>query len=510
MQWKYLNYAMFIHYGLYSLLGGIYKGKKVTKGYSEQILSFAKIPKNEYEELASRFTCDNFNAAEIVSLAKKAGMKYLIITSKHHDGFCLFKTSTTTYNTYDRGAKRDLVLELSEECKRQKIGFGIYFSWIDWHYKYALPISKHNSDAITKKHFQYSLDQVRELCTNYGKLVEFWFDMGSPTLAQSQEMRELVKSLQPECYINGRIWNNQGDFVTTSDNKFPTKNLGSPWQLPGSIYPDTWGYREWQERGSVNEKANALFQDYARTLSLGGSYLLNIGPKGDGSIVEFEKDVLLGIKSLIDRFTFITKPKSAFNLRENGALFYNAIRFNYLIFPNNGFKFSFPFYLKPTSIKLNSKKISGELQDGLFSIDIPKSDDYQVLSCAAKNMCTIDMPILLLSDKVHRIKMNERPLYTYKGTHYYDMKPIPTEYRAIIRPTKIGFYKITLYRISDKKTHIYFNNKRYAFPANVKKIVLHKKLEITKKMTIRLSTSLSGNKPIEIPSTYSISFKLIS
>ena len=150
-------------------------------------------------------------------------MKYIIITAKHHDGFCLFDTKTTDYNSVKAPAKRDLIAELSQACKKNGLKFGLYFSWIDWNCEYALPISDHNSDKIPPKHQKVNIEQLKELFTNYGPLCELWMDMGAPTKRQSEEVKALAQKIQPDMMINGRIWNDCGDFCTMGDNKFTTR-----------------------------------------------------------------------------------------------------------------------------------------------------------------------------------------------------------------------------------------------------------------------------------------------
>ncbi len=299
--WQELKFGMFIHFGLYSLAGGVWKGEKITRGYSEQILSHGYLSQGDYEKLTEEFSLENFDATGIVTLSKESGMNYLVVTTKHHDGFCLYDTKTTDYNTINAACKKDIIRELSDACKDQGLAFGIYYSWIDWHFPLALPISAHNSDAIPKEHQAYNIQQLTELLTNYGPICELWMDMGAPTKEQSEEVYALVQKLQPQCMINGRIWNDCGDFLTMGDNKLPTVTLDVPWQTPASIYHETWGYRQWQERGDKQEKIHELSNTARQVVSAGGNYLLNIGLMGDGSVEPFEQEVLQGIgKSLQD------------------------------------------------------------------------------------------------------------------------------------------------------------------------------------------------------------------
>jgi len=300
--WQDQKYSMFIHYGIYSVLGGVWDDKPISKGLSEQIQAHAGIYSDTYASVAKRFNPLKWNPDSIVSLAKKAGMKSIVITSKHHDGFCMFKTNTTDFNVVDATPyKRDVLKELAEACKRGGLRFGLYFSLIDWHYPQASPISSSNSDYITPEHVEYNKKQITELLSNYGPVSELWFDMGSQSADESRELRDLVHKLQPNCMIGSRIGNDMGDFTVMGDNQEPDYVIGVPWQSPASFYDETWGYRSWQKRGSEEEKMREKLTSLIRVASRGGNFLLNIGPKGDGSVVDFEKDVLLGIGKWLDK-----------------------------------------------------------------------------------------------------------------------------------------------------------------------------------------------------------------
>lgn len=300
--WQDQKYSMFIHYGIYSVLGGVWEGKEISKGLSEQIQAHAGIYSDTYAGVAKRFNPKDWNADSVVSLAKKAGMRSIVITSKHHDGFCMFKTATTDFNVVDAAPfKRDIVKELSEACKRGGLRFGLYFSLIDWHYPQASPISSSNSDYITPEHVQYNKRQITELLSNYGPISELWFDMGSQNASESKELRDLVHKLQPDCMIGSRIGNDMGDFNVMGDNQEPDYAIGVPWQSPASFFDDTWSYRSWQNRGSEAVKTKEKLSSLIRVVSRGGNFLLNIGPKGDGSVVGFEKDVLLNIGKWLDK-----------------------------------------------------------------------------------------------------------------------------------------------------------------------------------------------------------------
>ena len=266
-KWHQNKYSMFIHFGLYSEYGGVYEGKPVTFGYSEQIQSFAGIFSDWYGDTALKFNPEKFNADEIVALAKEAGMR-----------------STPS--------KRDYVKEISDACRRGGINFAIYFSLIDWHFPHAYPISSHNCDFITPQHHEFTKAQVTELLTNYGPVSELWFDMGSNRPEQSKELYELVHKLQPNCMVSGRLGNGWYDFAVMADNTYPEGALQAPWQSAASMFDETWSYRSWQERGDKHVKAMEKLRSLINVVSHGGNFLLNIGPRGDGSVVEFESEVL--------------------------------------------------------------------------------------------------------------------------------------------------------------------------------------------------------------------------
>jgi alpha-L-fucosidase len=227
------KFSMFIHFGLYSVPAGVWKGQQIGE-YNEQIMAHGKIPKDEYAALAKIFNPVNWNPDSVATLAKAAGMKSIVITSKHHDGFAMYHTKYSDFNVVDATPyKRDILKELAEACRKQGLRFGVYFSLIDWHFPGAMPMSKSNSDSIPPSHHQFNLNQVTELMTNYGSISEVWFDMGKPTLEQSKELAGLVKKLQPNCLVSGRIWNDQGDFAVMGDNASPNFRLGTLWQTPG-------------------------------------------------------------------------------------------------------------------------------------------------------------------------------------------------------------------------------------------------------------------------------------
>lgn len=283
--WREARFGMFIHWGLYAVPAGRWKGERVS-GLGEWIMHRARIPANEYELLADQFNPQGFDAAEWVSLAKRAGQKYLVITAKHHDGFCLFKSSVTDYNIVDSTPfGRDPMIELAQECEKQGLKFGFYYSQTqDWHHP-----GGHGNDwdhEVSRKGFagyieDYVKPQVRELLTNYGPIGVIWFD--TPMIIghlQSQSLLDLVHEHQPDCLVCGRVGNALGDYSSTGDNRIPDIVVQADWETPATIN-DTWGYRSDDENW---KSVGRLIRRLVDIASKGGNYLLNVGPTAEGII----------------------------------------------------------------------------------------------------------------------------------------------------------------------------------------------------------------------------------
>ncbi len=300
--WQDRKFGMFIHFGLYSLAGGMWDGHRVDNGYSEQILANAPIPPAQYEALVGHFDPVNFDADAIAALAKAAGMKFIVVTAKHHDGFNLFQTAQTPYNIVDGTPyHQDIVKQLADACARAGLKFGVYYSTIDWHHPGGNTYIEGNSNPITPAQEAFNVAQLKELMSHYGPISEIWFDMGKPTPAQSTHFAQTVHALQPQAMISGRVWNSRGDFAVMSDNSEPDVGMELPWQAPASMFPETWGYRSWQQRNDLPGKIRENITRLVRVVSQGGNYILNIGPEGDGSVVPYEAQVLHGIGAWLKR-----------------------------------------------------------------------------------------------------------------------------------------------------------------------------------------------------------------
>ena len=299
--WKNMKFGMFIHWGVYSIPAGVWKGKQIEK-LGEQIMRHADISVEDYEEVAKQFNPEKFDAEAIVQLAKNTGMKYIILTAKHHDGFAMFNSKVTNYNIVDfTPYKKDILKELAEACKKHNMKLGLYYSTPDWHFNGSN--QERNPDdgklsvfgKVSKENEDYQVAQLKELLTNYGEIVELFFDMGEPTEAQSKRFAQTIKELQPNCLVNGRVMNNQGDFITMPDNHLPetpVKDLA--WETPGTFY-HTWGYKSWVKGDPLSIQIKKQIRNLSKIVCMGGNYLLNIGPKADGTVVNYERDVLQGI-----------------------------------------------------------------------------------------------------------------------------------------------------------------------------------------------------------------------
>ena len=298
-QWYDNKYSMFIHFGVYSALGGVWEGAPVTVGYSEQIQAHGGIMSDRYEEFARTFNPERWDADSMARLAIAAGMRSIVITAKHHDGFCIYHSAYTPFNIVDfTPFGRDLLKELADACVRHGLNLGLYYSLIDWRLH---PWTSHNANPIAPAHHGFNMNQLTELLTNYGPISELWFDMGSLTPGQSRELYELVRRLQPNCMVSGRLGNNQYDFCVMGDNQYPDFRIDAPWQTPASVFDATWGYRSWQQRDDVAGKTREKLISLISVVSRGGNYLLNIGPRGDGTVVDYEAQVLTGIGRWLQR-----------------------------------------------------------------------------------------------------------------------------------------------------------------------------------------------------------------
>jgi alpha-L-fucosidase len=292
--WREAKFGMFIHWGLYAIPAGTWKGKRIL-GIGEWIMKRAQIPVAEYEQLARQFNPVKFDAAEWVSIARRAGQKYMVITSKHHDGFCLFKSAVSDYSVPDGTPfGRDILKELAQECQKQGIKLGFYYSQTqDWHHPDGdgndwdyNPAEQDFAGYVEK----YVKPQVTELLTHYGPIGLIWYDTPKGmTEEQSQSLMELVHELQPDCLVSGRVGNAFGDYASAGDNRIPDRAVDVDWETPATIN-DTWGFKTYDHNWKSTED---LLHKLVDIVSKGGNYLLNVGPTAEGVIPQPSVDRLL-------------------------------------------------------------------------------------------------------------------------------------------------------------------------------------------------------------------------
>ncbi|MEP6619020.1 MAG: alpha-L-fucosidase [bacterium] len=288
-----VKYGLFIHWGLYAIPAGQWKGRAVP-GLGEWIMNRGKIPVTEYSQLSKQFNPVKFNADAWVTLAKDAGMKYIVITSKHHDGFALFKSGASPFNVVDATPfKRDVLKELAAACAKQGIRLGFYYSQSqDWHEPNGAG-NNWDFQADSLKDYDAYLrgkaePQVKELLTNYGPVALLWFD--TPRMMsgdRAHRFTEIVRSLQPNTLIDGRLGEG-GDYISTGDNVIPSEVGAEAWEVPATLN-HTWGFRsddpDWKSPGDVIFKL-------VDVVSKGGNYLLNVGPLANGEMPHVAQDIL--------------------------------------------------------------------------------------------------------------------------------------------------------------------------------------------------------------------------
>jgi alpha-L-fucosidase len=287
LEWfREARFGMFIHWGLYAVPAGEWKGKLIP-GLGEWIMNRAKIPAKEYELLAPRFNPVKFNADEIVRIARDAGMKYIVITSKHHDGFAMYQSKASKYNIVDATPfKRDPLKELAEAAQKAGIKLGFYYSQTqDWYEPDAVGNDWDYPDE-SKKNFAKYLEekvkpQVTEILTNYGPIGLIWFDTPrNITKEHSQQLVDLVHKIQPNTLVSGRVGHGLGDYDSAGDNQITMGNARRIWETPVTIN-DTWGFK----RDDTNWKpVPILIRQLVQVISQGGNYLLNIGPTAEGVV----------------------------------------------------------------------------------------------------------------------------------------------------------------------------------------------------------------------------------
>jgi len=284
--WHQAKFGMFIHWGLYSLIGR-----------HEWAMENEGIPVAEYEKLAKKFNPKPNAARDWAKLAKRAGMKYMVMTTKHHEGFCLFDTKLTDYCASKQACGRDLVAEYVNAAREQGLRIGFYYSLMDWHHPDGAKCA--NDESARKRFVKYIHGQVRELMTNYGKIDILWYDVNwplTPEQWEAAEMNRMVRELQPDIIINNRTGLPE-DF-STPEQHVRGEPEGRAWEACMTMN-DSWGYHKADDAWKTPKRILRNLITCARD---GGNYLLNIGPKPDGSVPEESVRILNTIGGWMDKY----------------------------------------------------------------------------------------------------------------------------------------------------------------------------------------------------------------
>jgi alpha-L-fucosidase len=274
--WHEAKFGMFIHWGLYSVIG-----------QHEWALEVEGIPLQQYELLARQFKPKPNAARDWARLARRAGQKYMVMTTKHHEGFCMFDSKLTDYCASRQGPGRDLVREFVEAARAEGLRVGFYYSLMDWHHPDGARCQ--NDEAARKRFVAYTHGLIRELMSNYGRIDILWYDVDwplTPEQWESKRMNEMVFDLQPEIIVNNRN-GLDGDFSTPEQEVAAATN-GRSWETCMTMN-DSWGFN----RGDDNWKtAKTIVSNLANCARGGGNYLLNIGPEPDGSVPAASVEIL--------------------------------------------------------------------------------------------------------------------------------------------------------------------------------------------------------------------------
>lgn len=310
--WRQARFGMFIHWGLYAVPAGEWNGQT---NHAEWILTTAHIPVNQYEQFAPQFNPVKFDADEWVRMAKDAGMKYIVITSKHHDGFGLWDSDVSDYDVMDRTPfKRDILKELAVACKDQGVTLCFYYSIMDWHHPDYLPRrdweKRPAEGADFQRYITYMKAELKELVTRYDPAV-LWFDgewEGTWTHEEGLKLYDYVRSLKPEIIINNRVDKGRQGMKGTFDDSQFAGDFGTPEQeIPATGLDYDWescmtmnGHWGWNKHDKGFKSTEDLIRKLVDIASKGGNFLLNIGPKPDGTFPQESIDRLGQIGDWMD------------------------------------------------------------------------------------------------------------------------------------------------------------------------------------------------------------------
>ncbi|MFY0685822.1 MAG: alpha-L-fucosidase [Cyclobacteriaceae bacterium] len=398
--WRDAGFGMFIHWGPYAVPAGVHKGEKIN-GIGEWIMERGKIPVAEYEQYAAQFNPTDYDAREWVRIAKEAGMKYIVITSKHHDGFALWDSKVSDYDVMDFAPiKRDLLAELKQACDEAGIKLGLYHSIMDWHHPDAQAphFPTYNTKEKMNPNFpqyysQYLKPQVKEIIENYDPEI-LWFDgewIPEYTHEQGIEMYNFIRDMKPSILVNNRVdKGRKGMMGMNSEDQVYVGDFGTPeqeileettsfdWEACMTLN-DTWGFKTHDNNW---KSAETLVHNIVDIAAKGGNYLLNVGPTAEGLIPVATVDRLAKVGEwMAVNGEIVYSSRTIEKFKEGEATYYvtdKTGKVSYVIateWPGEQLEFS---HVKPSEnseiIMLGSdQKLNWATTDGKTTVDIPLS-----------------------------------------------------------------------------------------------------------------------------------------
>jgi alpha-L-fucosidase len=308
--WREARFGMFVHFGLGSLTAGMQNGVcHVEPDGPAHQRAMVSAGANEELELAGRFNPVGFDAKEWVRVAKEAGMKWIVFTAKHHDGFCLWDTKLTDFSIARASPfGRDMFKELAEACSEEGMRLGFYYSQrTDYHHPDGGNFQRYDlaKQSHTRYLREYVKPQLRELLTNYGPIAVVWFDTGTPTPELAMELKQHIREVQPDAIVSARLsehplglglhrglrFRGLGDYMDMGDWEIPNERIKGDWEMPATVN-DNWFYKSYDHNW---KSTGTLVQWLVAIVSRGGNYLLDVGPTAKGVIPEPAVRSLLGV-----------------------------------------------------------------------------------------------------------------------------------------------------------------------------------------------------------------------
>ena len=307
------RFGLFVHWGLYAI-----------PAWHEQIQQRGRMRRSEYEKLIEQFNPISFDPDAWLDLAEEAGMEYLCFTTKHHDGFCLWNTSETSFNVMNSPYGQDILTMLADACHRREFPLCLYYSIVDWNHpnypnqnrSHELPAPEEGDSPDLDSYMTFLRAQVRELCTQYGEIHGFWWDQNIPEF-RDPSVNDIIRSLQPKAVINNRGFDD-GDFGTPErDHDLSVSEVSTfdrPTEACQSVGVESWGYRKDEDYYNPHY----LIQSIDNILAKGGNYLLNVGPRADGTIPPQAENILRTIGKWYQKVKeSFYQTESATNITEN-------------------------------------------------------------------------------------------------------------------------------------------------------------------------------------------------